>query len=147
MTCARNTNISMHWQRVAFALTFPLSVTLHPVCSNVILVPEPSLDSFVFLRVKERQENILVEPETDDQRYISSTWIIVLKPHKVAALPFFHSALMFFCIDTETADVISALVSSTREYVVDLEEGSQHLMRYRTIAPLVSSGAVQLIWM
>ncbi|XP_026177460.1 DNA replication complex GINS protein SLD5 isoform X2 [Mastacembelus armatus] len=62
-------------------------------------VPEPCLDSFVFLRVKERQENILVEPETDDQR----------------------------------------------EYVVDLEEGSQHLMRYRTIAPLVSSGAVQLI--
>lgn len=32
-----------------------------------------------------------------------------------------------------------------REYVVDLEEGSQHLMRYRTVAPLVSSGAVQLI--
>ena len=74
MTCARNTNISMHWQRVAFALTFPLSVILHPVCSNVIPpVPEPCLDSFVFLRVKERQENIMVEPETDDQRYISST--------------------------------------------------------------------------
>ena len=34
---------------------------------------------------------------------------------------------------------------SSREYVVDLEEGSQHLMRYRTIAPLVSTGAVQLI--
>lgn len=32
-------------------------------------VPEPCLDSFVFLRVKERQENILVEPETDEQRY------------------------------------------------------------------------------
>ncbi|KAF6729366.1 DNA replication complex GINS protein SLD5 [Oryzias melastigma] len=62
-------------------------------------VPEPCLDSFVFLRVKEKQENILIEPETDDQR----------------------------------------------EYVVDLEEGSQHLMRYRTIAPLISSGAVQLI--
>ncbi|XP_056275463.1 DNA replication complex GINS protein SLD5 isoform X2 [Pseudoliparis swirei] len=62
-------------------------------------VPEPCLDSFVFLRVKEKQENILVEPETDDQR----------------------------------------------EYAVDLEEGSQHLMRYRTIAPLVSIGAVQLI--
>uniref|UniRef100_A0A672NWA0 DNA replication complex GINS protein SLD5 n=1 Tax=Sinocyclocheilus grahami TaxID=75366 RepID=A0A672NWA0_SINGR len=62
-------------------------------------VPEPCLDSFVFLRVKERQENILVEPETDEQR----------------------------------------------EYVVDLDEGSQHLMRYRTIAPLVASGAVQLI--
>ncbi|KAI5094666.1 DNA replication complex GINS protein SLD5, partial [Silurus meridionalis] len=69
------------------------------VCVCVCLVPEPCLDSFVFLRVKERQENILVEPETDDQR----------------------------------------------DYVVDLEEGSQHLMRYRTIAPLVSSGAVQLI--
>lgn len=62
-------------------------------------VPEPCLDSFVFLRIKQRQENILVEPETDDQR----------------------------------------------EYVIDLEEGSQHLMRYRTIAPLVSTGAVQLI--
>ncbi|XP_030645021.1 DNA replication complex GINS protein SLD5 [Chanos chanos] len=62
-------------------------------------VPEPCLDSFVFLRVKERQENILVEPETDEQS----------------------------------------------EYVVDLDEGSQHLMRYRTIAPLVASGAVQLI--
>lgn len=33
-----------------------------------IPVPEPCLDSFVFLRVKERQENIFVEPETDDQR-------------------------------------------------------------------------------
>nr|XP_033804472.1 DNA replication complex GINS protein SLD5 [Geotrypetes seraphini] len=62
-------------------------------------VPLPNLDSFVFLRVKERQENILIEPETDEQR----------------------------------------------EYTVDLEEGSQHLIRYKTIAPLVASGAVQLI--
>ncbi|XP_060038010.1 DNA replication complex GINS protein SLD5 isoform X2 [Erinaceus europaeus] len=57
------------------------------------------LDSYVFLRVRERQENILVEPEIDDQR----------------------------------------------DYVIDLEEGSQHLIRYKTIAPLVASGAVQLI--
>ncbi|XP_075767047.1 DNA replication complex GINS protein SLD5 isoform X1 [Pelodiscus sinensis] len=63
------------------------------------LVPKPNLDAFVFLRVQERQENILVEPETDEQR----------------------------------------------EYVIDLEEGSQHLIRYKTIAPLVASGAVQLI--
>lgn len=62
-------------------------------------VPKPCLDTFVFLNVKERQDNILVEPETDDQR----------------------------------------------EYVVELEEGSQHLMRYRTIAPLVASGAVTLM--
>ncbi|XP_069473787.1 DNA replication complex GINS protein SLD5 [Ambystoma mexicanum] len=62
-------------------------------------VPKPNLDSFVFLRVKEEQRNILVEPETDEQR----------------------------------------------EYAIDLEEGSQHLIRYRTIAPLVASGAVQLI--
>uniref|UniRef100_A0A670JZS3 DNA replication complex GINS protein SLD5 n=2 Tax=Podarcis TaxID=42163 RepID=A0A670JZS3_PODMU len=62
-------------------------------------VPKPNLDSFVFLRVKERQENILVEPETDEQR----------------------------------------------EYVIDLDEDSQHLIRYQTIAPLVASGAVQLI--
>lgn len=32
-----------------------------------------------------------------------------------------------------------------REYTIDLEQGSQHLIRYRTIAPLVASGAVQLI--
>ncbi|XP_019369853.1 PREDICTED: DNA replication complex GINS protein SLD5 [Gavialis gangeticus] len=62
-------------------------------------VPKPNLDSFVFLRVLERQENILVEPETDEQS----------------------------------------------EYTIDLEEGSQHLIRYKTIAPLVASGAVQLI--
>ncbi|XP_043842745.1 DNA replication complex GINS protein SLD5 isoform X2 [Dromiciops gliroides] len=62
-------------------------------------VPKPDLDSYVFLKVKERQENILVEPETDEQS----------------------------------------------EYVIDLEEGSQHLIRYKTIAPLVASGAVQLI--
>ncbi|XP_072912966.1 DNA replication complex GINS protein SLD5 [Hemitrygon akajei] len=62
-------------------------------------VPKPNMDSFVFLRVKEKQENVLVEPETEDQR----------------------------------------------EYTIDLEEESQHLMRYRTIAPLVASGAVQLI--
>ncbi|XP_039420081.1 LOW QUALITY PROTEIN: DNA replication complex GINS protein SLD5 [Corvus cornix cornix] len=62
-------------------------------------VPKPNLDSFVFLRVLERQENILVEPETDEQR----------------------------------------------EYAINLEEGSQHLIRYRTVAPLVASGAVQLI--
>lgn len=31
-------------------------------------VAKPNLDSFVFLRVKEKQENVLVEPETGDQR-------------------------------------------------------------------------------
>ncbi|XDA89994.1 hypothetical protein R6Z07F_019573 [Ovis aries] len=62
-------------------------------------VPKPDLDAYVFLRVKERQENILVEPESDEQR----------------------------------------------DYVIDLEEGSQHLIRYRTVAPLVASGAIQLI--
>ncbi|XP_020035618.1 DNA replication complex GINS protein SLD5 isoform X2 [Castor canadensis] len=62
-------------------------------------VPKPDLDSYVFLKVKERQENILVEPEADEQR----------------------------------------------DYVIDLEVGSQHLIRYKTIAPLVASGAVQLI--
>lgn len=67
--------------------------------SVVCAVPKPNLDSFVFLRVLKRQENILVEPETDEQR----------------------------------------------EYTIDLEEGSQHLIRYKTIAPLVASGAVQLI--
>lgn len=91
-----NTNISMHWQRVAFALTFPLNVILHPVCSNVIPVPEPCLDSFVFLRVKERQENILVEPETDDQRYFSSTWNYCSQTPQGGSVTFFHSALRFF---------------------------------------------------
>lgn len=40
-------------------------------------VPEPCLDSFVFLRVKERQENILVEPETDDQRCIFFQFLFI----------------------------------------------------------------------
>lgn len=46
----------------------PLNITFTKMFPHAIPVPEPCLDSFVFLRVKERQENILVEPETDDQR-------------------------------------------------------------------------------
>ncbi|XP_077457037.1 DNA replication complex GINS protein SLD5 [Stigmatopora argus] len=88
-------NTESHLKSVALSHMPPILQTLDMLKA----VPAPCLDSFVFLRVKERQENILVEPETDDQR----------------------------------------------EYVVDLEEGSQHLMRYRTIAPLISSGAAQLI--
>ncbi|XP_077571501.1 DNA replication complex GINS protein SLD5-like [Stigmatopora nigra] len=88
-------NTESHLKNVALSHMPPILQTLDMLKA----VPAPCLDSFVFLRVKERQENILVEPETDDQR----------------------------------------------EYVVDLEEGSQHLMRYRTIAPLISSGAAQLI--
>lgn len=37
-------------------------------CGGVTPVPRPCLDSFVFLRVKEAHENVLVEPESDDQR-------------------------------------------------------------------------------
>ncbi|KAM9822967.1 DNA replication complex GINS protein SLD5 [Syngnathus typhle] len=88
-------NTEDHLKCVALSHMPPILQTLDMLKA----MPAPCLDSFVFLRVKERQENILVEPETDDQR----------------------------------------------EYVVDLEEGSQHLMRYRTIAPLISSGAAQLI--
>lgn len=40
---------------------------------------------------------------------------------------------------------LNATPASCREYTIDLEEGSQHLIRYKTIAPLVASGAVQLI--
>lgn len=110
-------------------------------------VPEPCLDSFVFLRVKERQENILVEPETDDQRCIifplSPRFFVVfyMPTGWQCCLLSFHTFVSLFCVDTK----LMMLHFPLREYVVDLEEGSQHLMRYRTIAPLVSSGAVQLI--
>lgn len=99
----------------------------------------------MFLRVKERQENILVEPETDDQRYISSKFhfSICFQSPLGGSVAFSNSALLYF--SAQTLKQLMLLVSSIREYVVDLEEGSQHLMRYRTIAPLVSSGAVQLI--
>lgn len=64
--------------------------------------------------------------------------------HWVAVLPFVIAYfLSLFCVDTK----VMMLHFPLREYVVDLEESSQHLMRYRTVAPLVSSGAVQLIWM
>lgn len=45
--------------------------------------------------------------------------------------------------DGEAAE--GAITRVCREYTIDLEQGSQHLIRYRTIAPLVASGAVQLI--
>ncbi|KAM9043296.1 DNA replication complex GINS protein SLD5 isoform 2-T2 [Megaptera novaeangliae] len=43
------------------------------------------------------------------------------------------------------AELRGDIVLFSRDYVIDLEEGSQHLIRYKTIAPLVASGAVQLI--
>lgn len=55
---------------VTFAVTFLLTIALDSPLCILMLVPEPCLDSFVFLRVKERQENILVEPETEDQRFV-----------------------------------------------------------------------------
>lgn len=51
--------------------TFPILILLAEYFDYSIVflaVPKPDLDSYVFLRVKERQENILVEPETDEQR-------------------------------------------------------------------------------
>lgn len=42
-----------------------------------VAVPKPDLDSYVFLRVKERQENILVEPETDEQRWVMRVTLTV----------------------------------------------------------------------
>uniref|UniRef100_A0A8C9AJ04 DNA replication complex GINS protein SLD5 n=1 Tax=Prolemur simus TaxID=1328070 RepID=A0A8C9AJ04_PROSS len=96
---------SLSPEEFAFAKDYLKNVALKHMPPNLQKVdllrsvPKPDLDSYVFLRVRERQENILVEPETDEQR----------------------------------------------DYVIDLEEGSQHLIRYKTIAPLVASGAVQLI--
>lgn len=102
--------MSMHWQMVAFALTFSLTVTLNPMYTDVIPVPEPCLDSFVFLRVKERQENILVDPETDDQRYISFELLSVFpKPTRWQCHLFTFSTVTFLCIDSEITNVISAL--------------------------------------
>lgn len=98
MTLARKTAISMLWPMVAFALTFSLTVALNPMCCNEIAVPEPCLDSFVFLRVKERQENILVEPETDDQRYISSKFHLNCYSQVPlgGSVAFSHSVMLYF---------------------------------------------------
>lgn len=54
-----------------FFSLFSIAITFvtNEMFSCATAVPEPCLDSFVFLRVKEKQENILIEPETDDQRY------------------------------------------------------------------------------
>lgn len=73
-------------------------------------------------------------------------------PSKLASTPTRwqcrHSPLTLSCLSAEVENwlMLICYLLCVREYVVDLEEGSQHLMRYRTIAPLVSSGAVNLIW-
>ncbi|XP_030848495.1 DNA replication complex GINS protein SLD5-like [Strongylocentrotus purpuratus] len=64
------------------------------------LVPKPNLDSYVFLRANERQEQILIEPELEDEQNAE---------------------------------------------VVDIDAGSQYIMRYRPMGSLVASGAVSLI--
>uniref|UniRef100_A0AC11DUY4 GINS complex subunit 4 n=1 Tax=Ovis aries TaxID=9940 RepID=A0AC11DUY4_SHEEP len=100
MLCPPETleRVSLQWSLLLPPRLPLISRPLH-LSSERVLIPKPDLDAYVFLRVKERQENILVEPESDEQR----------------------------------------------DYVIDLEEGSQHLIRYRTVAPLVASGAIQLI--
>lgn len=64
------------------------------------LVPKPNLDSFIFLRANEKQEQILIEPELEDE---------------------------------QSAEV------------VDLDAGSQYIMRYRPIRSLVAGAAISLI--
>ncbi|XP_048747452.1 DNA replication complex GINS protein SLD5-like [Ostrea edulis] len=59
----------------------------------------PNLDSYVFLRVNENTDGVLVEEETLD----------------------------------------------TGEEIVDLQKGDQHIMRYKPLSALVTSGAVTLI--
>lgn len=86
---------------VTFAVTFLLTIALDSPLCILMLVPEPCLDSFVFLRVKERQENILVEPETEDQRFANISLDVLLFRHPVGdSVAFLHS-LTFFCIDTK----------------------------------------------
>lgn len=126
----------------------PFIICLMSLCVTATPVPEPCLDSFVFLRVKERQENILIEPETDEQRCLFY-FFKILSPCVVILLSFQQGEcyLPTLCVlghRSRSTDVLFSL-SHIRDFVVDLEEGSQHLMRYRTIAPLVLSGAVQLI--
>lgn len=36
--------------------------------TTFFLVPKPNLDSYVFLRANERQEQILIEPELEDEQ-------------------------------------------------------------------------------
>ncbi|XP_064602083.1 DNA replication complex GINS protein SLD5-like [Liolophura sinensis] len=61
--------------------------------------PRPNLDSYVFLRVNEKTDGVLVEEETLE----------------------------------------------AGEEIIDLEVADQHLMRYKPVASLVTSGAVSLI--
>lgn len=68
----------------------------------------------------------------------------IFKKKKSACIVFRKKAIFEYG-DMITERNLCVLVLCFREYVVDLDEGSQHLMRYRTIAPLVASGAVQLI--
>ncbi|XP_067657589.1 DNA replication complex GINS protein SLD5-like [Haliotis asinina] len=69
--------------------------TLTPAQSII----QPNLDSYVFLRVNEDTDGVLVEEETLD----------------------------------------------TGEEIVDLQKNDQHIMRYKSIASLVATGAVSLI--
>ena len=37
-------------------------------CPIFYAVPKPNLDSYIFLRANERQEQILIEPELEDEQ-------------------------------------------------------------------------------
>eukprot|EP00061_Rhincodon_typus_P010141 g34202.t1 len=68
-------------------------------------VPKPNLDSFVFLRVKEKQENILVEPETEDQR---PGCILV----NLLSNPFFQQCRGQYCTQSSSCGLSNIMYSS-----------------------------------
>uniref|UniRef100_UPI00358EDE51 DNA replication complex GINS protein SLD5 isoform X2 n=2 Tax=Myxine glutinosa TaxID=7769 RepID=UPI00358EDE51 len=64
---------------------------------------------------------------------------------KTVAPPDLDTFVFLQVKDRQERVLIEEATDDQEEYVIDLEENSKHLMRYKPIAPLVSNGAVQLI--
>ena len=88
---------------------------------------KPKLDSYVFFKVTENTDGVMVESETAEARSecIKMTFI------RCNTLGMYDYKRFFsLCFSEE---------------IVDLKEGDQHLMRYRPIADLLLSSSVKLI--
>ena len=83
---------------------------------------KPKLDSYVFFKVTENTDGVMVESETAEARSECTRRYLKKDDYKR------FSSLCF------------------SEEIVDLKEGDQHLMRYRPIADLLLSSSVKLIW-
>ena len=155
---------------------------LHRKCNNIqapeliflfFTVPRPNMDKYVFLKVLENQEQVMIDPEYVPHKCfiqsgvngwqmshkmhvsklaLSLTYMYKLVPHVPNMPTVWCLIINLYCIVLDLlgccvklAMDFSLSFAFIREDPIDLETGAQHIVRYSAIAPLLGNGSVALL--